>query len=158
MTATRQPPGAQSPPSDAWRPETPGDQLHGVVTDIDAAWSKFRAAKSPGDPDAGWYPLLTVRQDDGTEVKVHAFRTVLYNEVLRKKPVTGEAITITFIGVGGERDGMNGAHIYRVKVEGRAGTVDAYAGMAPASGPSAGGVTGELDAPAVDDDGDDTPY
>ena len=147
-----------APPSDAWRPTDPGDQLDGYVVDVDTAWSKFRASRNPENPDAGWYPLLTVRLEDGSERKVHCFRTVLYNEIMRKQPIAGERVTITFIGEGPARDGMNGAHIYRVNVHGRAGTANAYQGMLPASGPSGNTPQATLEQAPVDGDDDDLPF
>lgn len=147
-----------APPSDAWIPETPGDILHGFVVDIDTAWSKFRAAKNPEDPDAGWYPLLTIRTEDGGDVKLHCFRTVLYNEIMRKQPIAGEEINVTFVGQGPARDGMSGAHIYRVKVEGRSGTANVYNGLRPASGPSGSGVMVGSDAHNSLPDESDLPF
>lgn len=158
MAATKNDPATTAPPSDAWRPEVPGEQLHGVVTDIDTAWSKFRAQKAPNDPDAGFYPLLTIQDAAGIEHKVHAFRTVLYNEVLRKQPIVGETVAITFVGIGAERDGMNGAHIYRVKVEGRTGGPDPYKGLRPASGPGGAAIEAGSDVPTDTADDDDIPY
>lgn len=148
-------PSSATPPtsSDAWIPKSAGDQLTGEVTDIDAAWSQFRANQAPNDPDAGWYPLLTIRQPDGTERKLHGFRTVLYNELLRKKPLVGETVTVTFVGEGRDPGkGMNAAHIYKVTVAGRGSSpTDAYSGLRPARGPGANAAA----AGAPVDDGEE---
>lgn len=158
MTPQPAVPAKTAPPSDAWIPENPGDTLEGWVLDVDTAWSKFRAAKSPDDPDAGFYPLLTVRRDDQSEVKLHAFRTVLYNEIMRKQPIAGERVTVTFVGVGPGRDSMSGAHIYRVKVDGRSGSADAYRGLRPAVGPAGAAVKTESDVPNGLPDESDLPF
>jgi len=102
----------EQPQSEAWLPAAEGDQLRGEVVDIDTAWSDYRA---------GFYPLLTVRTDDGVEWKLHAFRTVLYNEIVKWQPVIGERIAVTYRGLGKAQAGMNAPHIYRVRVEGRSG-------------------------------------
>lgn len=145
---------------DVWIPKDEGAVLEGTVVDIDAAWSKFRAAQQPNDPDAGWYPLLTIARDDGSEIKLHGFRTVLYNELLRKQPVIGERITVTFVGEAPARDGMNGAHVYRVRVHDRQGTAAAYQGMRAPRGPSAGTPAEHVEAtaPAEPDSPDDLPF
>jgi hypothetical protein len=142
-------------------PEEAGETLIGTVTDVDSAWSKFRANAHKDDPDAGWYPLITLSGatingetvGDGA-VKVHAFRTVLYNEVLRKQPQAGETVEITFVGEGRAADGMNAPHIYRVKVHGRAGSPAAYAGFRRPAGPTAQ-TPAATDAPVAEPQSDD---
>ena len=105
--------------SDAWMTETPGDSISGVVTDLDVAWSNFRARHLPNDPNGGNYPLLSIRTDDGEVKKVHAFRTVLYNEVMKRQPKPGERITITFTGLGKAKDGNNAPWLYTVETPDR---------------------------------------
>lgn len=96
---------------DAWIAVEEGDTISGTVVDVSAAWSDQREAD---------YPLLTIATDDGGEKKVHCFSTVLYNEVLRQRPVIGERVTITYMGVGEARKrGQSGAKLYRFRVEGR---------------------------------------
>jgi hypothetical protein len=97
-------------PSDAWVPSAAGDQLVGEVVDIDTGWSDYRN---------GEYPLLTVRTDDDVELKLHAFRTVLFNEIMKRQPVVGEHIVVTYLGPGKARQGMSPPDLYRVRVEGR---------------------------------------
>jgi hypothetical protein len=99
-------------PSDAWMPTAPGDQLVGEVVDVDMAWSDYRN---------GYYPVLTVRTDDGVELKLHAFRTVLFNEVVKWQPVVGERIIVTYLGAGKAKAGMSAPHIYKLRIEGRSG-------------------------------------
>jgi hypothetical protein len=124
--------------SDAWIPTEPGAILTGEVVDIDTAWSQFRASQHPDDDDAGWYPLLTIKEANGAEVKLHAFRTVLYNEIMRKQPKVGETVTVTYVGEGKDPGGgMNPAKIFRVKIDGRGASEAAYSGLRPAKGPGA---------------------
>lgn len=70
-----------------WRPE-PGEKLTGVIVDI-----------SEGSSDYGTYPLLEVQADDGRVVSVHAFHTVLKNELASKKPNVGDRIGIKYVGI-----------------------------------------------------------
>src|SRR4051794_20053340 len=76
--------------SDAWIAENPGDSITGKVTDLDVAWSDFRARHAVSDPNGGNYPLITIRTPEGETRKIHAFRTVLYNEVVKRQPKPGE--------------------------------------------------------------------
>lgn len=104
---------------EAWIAENPGDSLRGVVTDVDTAWSDYRGRANPSDPNAGFYPLLTVKDDNGKEWTLHGFRTVLYNELTKRQPIPGETIVVTYHGTGEAKNGMNAPEIYRVTVEGR---------------------------------------
>lgn len=100
---------------DAWVPVNPGDVLEGKVIDIQEAWSDVRQSGS-------FYPLLTVELEDGTEKKVHAFGAVLYNEILRQRPIAGDKITITYLGVDSTKEAPKGRNLperYRVRVAGR---------------------------------------
>jgi hypothetical protein len=72
--------------AEAWKPE-PGDKLVGTVVEIDERTS-----------DYGSYPLLIVETDDGVEHAVHAFHTVLRNELARKRPRTGDTIGLAYRG------------------------------------------------------------
>jgi hypothetical protein len=101
----------QTATSEAWIPLAPGDRLTGELIDLDTAWSDFRGSE---------YPLLRVRDDEGREWTIHAFRTVLYTEVLKWKPQVGERLTVTYHGPAEKaKAGMSPAEIYRVRVEGR---------------------------------------
>jgi hypothetical protein len=93
-------PEAEVKETDAWMPKNPGDSIEGVVTDLDAAWSDFRAQHLPNDPNGGNYPLVVIKTDDGETRKIHAFRTVLFNEVMKRQPKPGERIKVTFTGLG----------------------------------------------------------
>lgn len=74
--------------AEAWRPDQEDpDTLVGVVADI-----------STNESDYGEYPIITIRQDDGTEKAVHAVHTVLRNELIKQRPQIGERIGIKFLG------------------------------------------------------------
>jgi hypothetical protein len=94
---------------DSWIPIEPGETLAGALVDVVDAWSDVRNGGS-------YYPLLTVRIDSGEELKVHAFGTVLYNEVMRKRPPVGGPILITYLGSdpAKARPGQSAPEIYRV--------------------------------------------
>lgn len=131
--------------SDAWIAKNPGDSITGVVTDLDVAWSDFRAQHSK-DPDAGNYPLITVQTEDGQTRKIHAFRTVLFNEVMKRQPKPGEKIVVTFTGYGKEKSGMNPPHIYTLQTPDR--DPDATAKSVYGRIPGAPAPVAESDVPA----------
>lgn len=95
----------QGDPPSPWRPDQDdADTIIGVVTGIDRA-----------DGDWGPYPIVFIRQDNGTEKSVHAFRSVLKSELQKKQPQIGERIGIKYLG---EVKGANRSYIgYRVELE-----------------------------------------
>ncbi len=128
-------------------PSTPAISSPVRWSNVDTAWSDYRD---------GYYPLLTVRTDDGMELKLHAFRTVLYNEIIKWQPVVGERIVVTYRGAGKPKAGMNPPHIYRVRVEGRSATDarDIYRSLqAPEPKPAS-----ETDLPADMPEADELPF
>lgn len=84
-----------------WKPE-PGDIVTGRVVDIEMFDGKF-----------GTYPLLMLETDDGDEIAVHAFHTVLKSELARKRPQPGDLIGIKFQG---DPEGR-GYQAYKVRLE-----------------------------------------
>jgi hypothetical protein len=130
---------------DSWVPISKGDKIEGDVIDVRSAWSDVRNNGSN-------YPLLIIETAEGKQLNVHAFSTVLYNEIMRWRPVPGEHVEIVYLGAEGKpsRTGFNPPAIYRVAVAGRdlgelAGSVydrlDEPRGAAPPT-----------DVPAVDDE------
>jgi hypothetical protein len=85
-----------------WRPQ-PGDSLVGTLIDVEERESDY----------GGVYPMLIIETDDGDEVAVHCFHTVLKNEVARQKPASGDRIGIRYKG----RVGDAKYESYRVVVE-----------------------------------------
>jgi len=90
----------------AWRPN-PGDALVGEVTDLSANTGY----------DGAPYPIVTVRQDDGRELALHAFHTVARNELAKQRPQIGERIGIKYTGEKATADGRGKFHGYRVAVD-----------------------------------------
>ena len=107
---------------DSWIAVQEGDVLVGRVKDVTEAWSEQRN-------NGSWYPLLTIGSieqatgyefTDSTELKVHAFGSVLYNEVMRHQPEIGERIQIIYKGTGEVRvRGQNPPELYALRVAGR---------------------------------------
>ena len=90
----------------AWRPDQEdADILIGQVISIEMGSSEY-----------GSYPLLVVRQEDGTEKAVHAFHTVLRNELMKARPNVGETIGIKPSSLPGVRltTKINGIRIFQV--------------------------------------------
>jgi hypothetical protein len=85
----------------AWRPE-PGEKVVGEVVEIAS-----RAGHN-GKP----YPIVTLRRDDGTEVAIHAFRSVLRAKLAEAQPDVGDQLGVKYLGKHqGERAEYHG---YRV--------------------------------------------
>lgn len=143
--------------AEAWRPDKEdADLLVGEIVDIDRGQSDYEP-----------YPILTVRKEDGSEVAVHAFHTVLKNELIRQQPNIGERIGIKYLGEQKTKPGSKFSSFigYRVKVDREAKafnwgtmgaepdpTVDAYDpapdGLTAAAAPAAAAAPGGT----VDDD------
>jgi hypothetical protein len=94
-----------------------GDEIVGQVVDLDSAWS---------DVKNGFYPLITLKVESGTgyaagtELKVHAMPTVLFNEVVKRQPMPGETIKIIYTGTGEpSRKGRSGAELFQLRIKGR---------------------------------------
>jgi len=80
--------------AEGWRPK-PGEKLIGVITEVDERESDF---------GNGRYPVITVASDDGREVALHGFHTVLKGELAKKRPAVGDRIGVAYFGrSGGER-------------------------------------------------------
>lgn len=93
--------------AEGWKPKA-GDVVEGKVTDVDSAYSTYTNSL---------YPIVTIQKDDGTEVSVHGFHTVLKKELLKRRPKIGEAIRIVFVGMRKmKNEGMEAA-IYKVTTE-----------------------------------------
>jgi hypothetical protein len=84
--------------AEAWRPE-PGDRVIGTVIDVDSRTSEF-----------GTYPIVVIETDDGNEISIHGFHTVLKNEFARRPPQPGERIGVKYLG----KNAKGGYEAYRV--------------------------------------------
>lgn len=112
--------------TEGWRPE-PGDEITGVVVSLGSGHSDFRARTGNGA-----YPILTIAaeternlntpeevttHEPPQDTAVHAFQSVLYNELMAQRPAVGEKVTITY---GGKRQHRTIASqtvaVYKVRV------------------------------------------
>lgn len=91
----------------AWRP-SPGETLEGTVTEI----TEYDGG------GFGGYPILTVGTEDG-EKAVHAFHTVLRNELAKLDIQVGEKVAILYGGKQRSKDGSVEYEGYRVKAPDR---------------------------------------
>lgn len=65
---------------------TPGTEYRGTLD-----------ASDYGDGEE--YPIVTIRQDDGEEVAVHGFHTVLKRELAKLAPKVGDQIGVKYVGI-----------------------------------------------------------
>lgn len=139
-------------PAPGWRPE-PGDKVIGTIVEI---------SEAPGT-DFGAYPLITIEQDDGTEIAVHAFHSVLRNELESKQPSEGDRIGIRYAGKVAGKSGGRDYESYRVvleRVTPRATDTPAPAASTPAPSVSNGATSPGIPAtvPATPDWADEEPF
>jgi hypothetical protein len=90
----------------AWRPTKKGDGLVGELVD-----------RSTRTSDFGGYEILTVRQEDGTELAWHAFHTAGAYAIQRQDPRVGDRIAIVYHGKGEATEGKQAPHLYRIALE-----------------------------------------
>ncbi len=72
--------------AEAWRPK-PGERVIGTVVDVDARTTEF-----------GTYPIVVLLTDNGDEVAVHGFHSVVKNELAKRPPQLGERLGIKYLG------------------------------------------------------------
>lgn len=99
MATTRKKPATPKP---GWRPN-PGDSITGEVVDVQVGGGEF-----------GDYPIVAVVTEDGEKVLIHAFHSVLKNQLRKVKPMPGDTLTVTFIGKEPTKDGEREFHNYSV--------------------------------------------
>jgi hypothetical protein len=85
----------------SWRPQ-PGEKIVGTVVDLATI-----------DRGYGDYLVVTLRTDDGDELDVHCYHTVLASELARLQPRVGERLGIKYLG----RDDGRRYERYRVRIE-----------------------------------------
>jgi hypothetical protein len=95
------------PPAEAWRPE-PGDLVIGEVVELG---ERRGFAERP-------YPVVIVRTEAGEYVAVHAFHTVLKEELAKLEPRAGDRLGVAYHGL--VEKGESRYELYRVALE-RAG-------------------------------------
>jgi hypothetical protein len=111
----------------AWKPSS-GDKLIGELIAVN---------ERLGYKDER-YPILTLRCADGSEFAVHAFHSVLRNEVGKQNPQIGETVAIKYGGEVAKEDGRGRYHAYRLVVDRSPVNLNKYTS----------------DEPVTDDDGD----
>jgi hypothetical protein len=88
-----------------WRPNE-GDQLVGVVISLDKGWSDYKNS---------FYPIVTLKSDDGTVTNVHCFHAVLERRMLSLAPAIGDKLRITMQGKSRTKDGKREVTNYTVE-------------------------------------------
>jgi hypothetical protein len=91
-----------------WKPN-PGDVLEGEITEL----TMYEGGAY------GAYPIVTVKQDDGVSLALHAFHTVARDELAAKDVQIGERIAILYAGKQRTKAGDGEYEGYRVKLPGR---------------------------------------
>ena len=86
MTTAELPLHARLKAAVAWRPVA-GDVLTGHMITVEGRTTEY-----------GTYPALYMEMDDATLVVVHAFHTVLKEELKRVKPTPGSYLEIAYLG------------------------------------------------------------
>lgn len=109
-----------------WRP-SPGDKVIGEITELDTRQSDY------GDP----YTIVTVVTEEGEEIAIHGFHTMLRNAIERKQPQVGDRFGVAYFGPAEKTvEGMHPAERYRVIVERAAGNPPPAAPPGPESEPN----------------------
>lgn len=72
--------------AEAWRPKA-GEKIVGEVIDVDSRTTEY-----------GTYPIVTLRTDEGTELAIHGFHTVLKSEFSKARPEVGDRIGVKYLG------------------------------------------------------------
>ncbi len=86
---------------EGWKPKV-GDSLIGTVAEVSTRDSDY----------GGEYPVVVIETEDGREIAIHAFHTVLKNELARLRPREGDKLGVKCHG----RDGGE-YEKYRVLLE-----------------------------------------
>lgn len=103
--------------AEPWRPE-PGSQILGLL----------RAIGRRSSTHSTDYPVLTIEDGDGRWYDVHAFHTVLWQEIERQKPNPGDVCGVRYIGKkpGGQNgEGYDAYKLVVVRPEAPSSTVAA---------------------------------
>lgn len=96
---------------EAWRPETPGDQISGVVLGY-----------SQGMTSYGEKWICNLERNDGTLIAVWLLGGVLQSQFAKMKPRIGETIGVRYLGtVPSKVKGHKPYHDFKVVVVGRSG-------------------------------------
>lgn len=104
-----------------WTPED-GDELEGTVLAIKSGYSDVQDRN---------YPIVFILTDTGECVAVHAFQTVIENEMRQQRPMPGERIYVKRVGATGEakKKGYSPVIKYAVHVARQDGSNDPWEHM-----------------------------
>lgn len=121
---------------EAWVPEA-GAVLKGTVVEV-----------STGDGGYGPYPIVTISTEDG-ERAVHAFHTVLRNELAKRAPKAGDELTITYRGLVQNKSGKgaNDGRYHAYRVSGGSEVGYDWSQDLPADEPVGSDIPSDLDPP-----------
>lgn len=89
--------------AEGWRPN-PGDEISGKVIDISVGQGSYEP-----------YPIVTLEDEGGTQMAVHAFHGVLQGELARRRPKIGDELKIRYLGKAEPKGNGNPYHNYRVQ-------------------------------------------
>ena len=102
----------------SWQPDNPDNEDANHDNPLEG---KFTRGEVRTGGEWGDYPILFIEKDDGSEVAVHAFRTVLLNELTSTAPKIGERVQLFYGGTQKPKGSGKPYHVYKVKVIGREG-------------------------------------
>ena len=111
----------------AWRWENVGDGVEGVVVSIDTRVH---------DNHPEGYPIVTVRQEDGTPIAIHGLVTVLKNEINERGLHNGDIFAVIYDGKKTSGGGRQ-FHAFRVAHQPSADTSDSSAMITVPAAPAA---------------------
>lgn len=94
--------------TEAWMPEA-GDKIVGTIVELSELESQY-----------GTYPLIIITTEEGREFAIHCFRTVLKNEVAKKRPAVGDRIGVKYFGQLPDKD----FHGYKLVIERGEGSLE----------------------------------
>ncbi len=92
---------------EGWKPEV-GETITGIVSAVDTRPSEY------SDED---YPTVEIATEDGRDVLVHGFHSVLKKELANQKPQPGDRIGIRYAGLKTPKGAGKDYESYRVIVE-----------------------------------------
>lgn len=105
MTEQQQQQDFESDYAPGWRP-TPGDQVQGKVTNVEGT------VGFNGKP----YAVVTIEQENGQELAIHAFHTVLRRELAQRRIKVGDDLSVKYLGKKGDGGSYGrGYDVYRVR-------------------------------------------
>lgn len=93
--------------AEAWRPQA-GEELLGEVAAV---------SEREGDGDRGPYPILTVREPDGTLTAFHAFHSVAKSQIEEQGPRPGDKIGVRYMGQEESKSSGRSYHNYRMVLD-----------------------------------------